>query len=321
MPVSTQLTGIGIVATGVLIFSFDAALIRLAGVSGPDAAFWRGTFIALTFACMLTGRHLAGRCAARLLPRCAKIRILHSFLSCIACVASRQTLREVFYRAGGTLLLFAGLLYGSSTFFFTLAISHTTAANALIILSTIPLLCVVLSRIFLKEPVDRRTAVAIVCVFAGVWFIVADSLQTGTLAGNLMAGITALSFSSFLVLLRRYPHISKTGAIMCGGAAGALYACFLGPQPFSLALENYCWLALLGVVVLPVSVWLLSIGTRYITAAEVGLLMTGESILGSFWVYLIFYEVPSVMTLTGGAIILATLIIHSLLGIYKTSQG
>jgi drug/metabolite transporter (DMT)-like permease len=53
------------------------------------------------------------------------------------------------------------------------------------------------------------------------------------------------------------------------------------------------------------------IGPRYIPAAEVGLLMLLESILGPFWVWLVFAEPPGLHTLLGGAIVLSTLALNT----------
>ena len=54
------------------------------------------------------------------------------------------------------------------------------------------------------------------------------------------------------------------------------------------------------------------VGPRYIPAAEVGLLLLMESILGPIWVWLVLAEQPSVNTLAGGAIVLSTLIINTI---------
>ena len=42
--------GIMIVVAGVLLISFDALLVRLAGVDGWNVSFWRGLFMALAMA-------------------------------------------------------------------------------------------------------------------------------------------------------------------------------------------------------------------------------------------------------------------------------
>ncbi|MCP4335062.1 MAG: EamA family transporter [Gammaproteobacteria bacterium] len=70
-------------------------------------------------------------------------------------------------------------------------------------------------------------------------------------------------------------------------------------------------LLILGLYVVPIGTALMFIGPRYIPAAEVGLLILLESILGPIWVWLVLAEQPGVNTLAGGAIILSTLAINT----------
>jgi hypothetical protein len=49
---------------------------------------------------------------------------------------------------------------------------------------------------------------------------------------------------------------------------------------------------------------------RYISGSDVALVMLLEDVLGPFWVYLRFGDVPSAWTFAGGALLLATLATH-----------
>ena len=60
------------------------------------------------------------------------------------------------------------------------------------------------------------------------------------------------------------------------------------------------------------------LGPRYIPAAEVGLLMLLESILGPLWVWLFLDEEPGHLTLIGGAIVISTLAINT---VWKMKSG
>ena len=59
---------------------------------------------------------------------------------------------------------------------------------------------------------------------------------------------------------------------------------------------------------------LLTIAPRMAPAAEVGLIMLVETVLGPLWVWLGIGEEPSVQTLVGGAVVLLTLTGHTILG-------
>ncbi len=94
------------------------------------------------------------------------------------------------------------------------------------------------------------------------------------------------------------------------------------PSADPLALEplDPLWLILLGCVVLPLSFLFITAGAKKIPAAEAGLIMLNEAIFGSLLVWLVVDEVPSSTTLICGSIVIATLAIHSYLGLRNSRR-
>ncbi len=80
------------------------------------------------------------------------------------------------------------------------------------------------------------------------------------------------------------------------------------------------YLFIMGFVLLPIANTLMFIGPRYISAPEVSLMMLLESVLGPFWVWLVFKENLSNSTLIGGIIVLVVLMLYSLVSIKKSKQ-
>ena len=58
---------------------------------------------------------------------------------------------------------------------------------------------------------------------------------------------------------------------------------------------------------------LVTIAPRFIPAEEVNLFFLLETIIGPFWVWMVIKEQPSIETLQGGVVIIATIAIHSFL--------
>jgi drug/metabolite transporter (DMT)-like permease len=67
----------------------------------------------------------------------------------------------------------------------------------------------------------------------------------------------------------------------------------------------------MGLYMVPVGTALMFLGPRYIPAAEVGLMLLLESILGPIWVWLVLSEHPGTQSFIGGGIILSTLVINA----------
>jgi drug/metabolite transporter (DMT)-like permease len=81
---------------------------------------------------------------------------------------------------------------------------------------------------------------------------------------------------------------------------------FTGPQlGYTLAM---------GLIVVPISFALITVGPRYLPAPEVGLLMLLETVLGPIWVWLAIGEYPGDLALVGGALVVATLAGHTVAG-------
>ena len=71
-------------------------------------------------------------------------------------------------------------------------------------------------------------------------------------------------------------------------------------------------LAALGIGQIGLGLVLLRVGARLIPAAQVALITLLEVVLGPLWVWLAFDERPSTLTLVGGAIVIAAIVIQTL---------
>jgi drug/metabolite transporter (DMT)-like permease len=72
------------------------------------------------------------------------------------------------------------------------------------------------------------------------------------------------------------------------------------------------WIVFNGAVIMPISFFCLAAGPRYISGPEVSMFYLLETVFAPVWVWMIFAEVPSRKSLIGGAILIVTLVAHSL---------
>lgn len=279
---SQQARGILITVGGVLVLSPDSLLIRLIDTGAWTLLFWRGLLLCVGLNLWIGLR--PGRRA------------------------------QAAFRSVGRRGLLASLLLAAGTICFVLAIVHTTVANTLIILGAGPLFAAIISRIFLAEPVARRTWFAILAAICGIGVTVSPNLARPSLFGDLCAAGTACFSGGYLAVLRSAPAQDMTPAIALGGLLAAA-AVLPWAAPFTLSARDILYLALLGLLVLPLSFSLIALGPRYLPAPEVSLLMLLEMVLGPLWVWLVFGEQPGAPTFLGGAIVLTTLTVHALLAL------
>lgn len=225
-------------------------------------------------------------------------------------LSSPNKVRQAYKTVRGPGLLMVSA-YSLGTISFIFAITHTSVANTLIILSTTPLFAALISRVLLHEKIQARTMVAICLVIIGIAVIASGSVQQQE---GLLGDIAALFGSFFLAcgfsFVRRFPGISSFSAISCSGLLTALLVLPLA-SPFSVSQADMGYLLIMGLYMLPIGTALMFLGPRYIPAAEVGLLLLLESILGPVWVWMALGEAPGNSTLAGGAIVLSTLAINT----------
>ncbi|MCC4262892.1 DMT family transporter [Oceanimonas baumannii] len=208
------------------------------------------------------------------------------------------------------LLLGSALCYAATTITFVLAVRLTSVANTLIILAAAPLVGALLSRLVLKEQITLRTWMALALCLAGLMLVMSGSRE-GNLAGDLAALLCAICLGSKLVCDRAARPANMAPALVPAGLIIALVGLTQAPE-LTVPATDAIWLGLLGLGVVPLAYALISQGPRYLPAAEVGLLLLLEMLLGPLWVWLILNEPPGREAVLGGLVVLTALLLPRL---------
>ena len=209
-----------------------------------------------------------------------------------------------------------GLIYISTfsitNITFVVSIQNTNVANTLVMIATAPMLSAILGAIFLKEPPDRKTSISIIITFFAIIFIFFDSIKLGNFYGDILGFITAVGLAVGAVTIRSAKTKNLVPAAVVGKLFVATFALFFIE---SFVLENKDLIIVPSMCILCVAIpfVLVTIAPRFIPAAEVNLFFLLETIIGPIWVWLIIKEQPSIETLQGGIVIIATIAIHSFL--------
>lgn len=227
-------------------------------------------------------------------------------------------------RAGGWPGLASGLCWAIMYSAFMLALTLTTTANTLVVLSLGPLVAALLARVFLRARIEVRTWATIIVASSGIgWMFAHDAAGlSGThLAGMLIAFAVPLASAINLVILQRTrARVDLVPSVMIGGAISALAMLPLA-VPFSAAVGDVTWLAVLGVFQLGFPCILLVLAARYLAAHEIALLALLEVVFGTLWAWLGAGEQPSTATLAGGVVVLAALAVNEVATMRRLATG
>ncbi len=275
-----HLKGLAITMLGVLLVVPDSLFVRLIEAEPMVTAFWRG---------------------------------LTAGLFVLAVLLAFQGLRGFRAVLGtGRPGLIYTVLIGTTAPAFVLAVTNTSVANVVFIFASMPVFAAVFSRLFLGEPIRLRMVVTMAAVILGLAIIAYGSgeSQLASWKGDIWALYVSAAFAAALTAVRSVRATSMIPAIPCAYIGAALVV-----APFVAPFEAFetQWLLFLGHgAFIGAASCLLAIGPRYISSAEVSLLILLESVLAPALVWVVVGEDPGGWALAGGAVVVGALLISNL---------
>jgi len=205
------------------------------------------------------------------------------------------------------------ILFSNITFIF--AVANTNVANALIMISLIPLSAALFSAIFLNERPILITWLSMTVCLITIIFIFYESYEMGNFIGDFFGLLCAMSMGASLTIMRRYNQINFVPSYIFAKFLTAVVAL---PFATTLVIGGYDLLfSLLMIITVGVSFLFITIAPKYVTSPEVGIFFLLETVLGPLWVWFFISEEPTRNTLIGGSIIVLIIFIHSLIMIKK----
>ena len=92
-------------------------------------------------------------------------------------------------------------------------------------------------------------------------------------------------------------------------------------EPFNLLISDWIYIFILGVVFAPIATCLIATGPRFITSAEVSLLILLEAVLAPILAWFILYEHPGKKTILGGVIVISVLIVSNFIALRHSQNN
>jgi drug/metabolite transporter (DMT)-like permease len=223
--------------------------------------------------------------------------------------------------------------YFGATCLFVVANALTTAANAIFLQSTAPLWLALLSPLLLREPPSRRDLVTLVAIGVGMTLCclaptAAVATAPNPTLGNLMALGSGVSFAALLLGMRRLGQQAPgeaCAAIAWGNAATFPTAFALlpvvGQTPIAGSAGDWLTILVLGVFQVGAAYALLVRAMPRVPAVRASLLLMVEPALNPLLAYAVHGETPHGLVVLGGALILGTTLLSSLLGTLPRRRG
>ncbi len=244
------------------------------------------------------------------------------FISIISIYLSVSYKSKVFAKIydSGVPGLFAGLVLGIGFFSYVFAMYNTTVANANFIIQTQTLFLAIFGYFILKEKVSKLTICSILLAICGVIIMVGSSLSPGQLSGNLMAFLMPISFAVLIITVRKYPNVDMVPLQLIAGII-AMCIGYVVAGKINISTHDIFIGFLAGFFQLGFGFILITIGAKSTPSAVVGIIMLTEAILGPIWAWIFINEIPSLIVLIGGSIVLFAVLIQFLNSIKNKNEA
>jgi len=270
----TPLTGIG-----VLILSPDAAMIRYIDLAPLEMTFWRGA---------------------------AMIAVLTAMVFIAFGRGALAQFAGVFTLTGGLIAILLSL----TIIGFVLRAERGDPGFTVVAVAATPLSAAIWCWFIYREPADRPTLIAMIiggfAVCLGAYEIL--DTQRGDMVGFLGAFWIPIGMGLGFTLTRYLPPGQSPWAIYAlAGVFTCVITTVIEGAPVWPASEIPVFLTSV-LIVSAASFVLISVGPRYISAAQTSLMLLLETALSPIWVYWLLQEAPGPLTLVGGLILILTLI-------------
>jgi len=227
--------------------------------------------------------------------------------------------RAVFSRIrhAGFALWLSGVCWGVMFTAFMVALTLTTVANVLVTMAIGPFITALLARIFIGHQIPVRTWLAIALAGAGIaWMYGGQFDLTSQIAGTLVALLVPFAAASNWTVVQysrtHGQNVDLVPAVLVGAVISTLVTLPLS-FPFSATPHDIGLLAMLGLFQLAIPCVLSVMCAGILKAPEVSLLGLLEVIFGILLAWLGAGEKPGTHVLTGGALVIAALVMNELI--------
>lgn len=211
-----------------------------------------------------------------------------------------------------------GLLIAAQISFFTLAMTLTTIANAVIFWSIAPFFVFIFSWLFLGEKAKKQHILIFLLGFSGLF--IAEPFGGGNALGNGIALFDGMIYAAMVTYMRYERRSESSNDIFWFMAVATVVLLpgllIFGPGPifatsanvlFGLDVPVLLWVACLGVLSTGVAYLFISIVLKRLNANVYSLVdIIISPIIAALLAFLVFSEIPSKGVMIGGALLLAS---------------
>jgi drug/metabolite transporter (DMT)-like permease len=236
------------------------------------------------------------------------IAALRGLIAAITIAAFRRSFSFKLNRS----TIIAALALTMTTVLFMVATKLTTAANAIVLQYTSPFFIILMNFFVHHHKPSRRDVIALIGIGFGITLFFINQLDSGNLLGDFFGLMSGLMFAG-VFFANKLEHASPFDATYMGNLFSVMLLpfVFFDSEMFVHGWLPWILILIMGVMQLGFGYIFFSLGIRLATATQSNIIATLEPILNPIWVLLVIGEVPTILSIIGGSIVLITVVLYN----------
>ncbi|MBS4538259.1 EamA family transporter [Clostridium sp. D2Q-11] len=205
------------------------------------------------------------------------------------------------------LLGVGGIFLSLNWLFFFKAIKVTTISSATLSYYTAPVLVTVMSIFILKEKIKIKEIFAVLLSFIGIIIMVSgpNMLSSEATSIGIGYGLTAAVFYGLVTITGKLlENVSSYSIVLIQTLVASLFFMPFINDFHVINIKNFILLLVVGLVHTSLALTLYFEGIKKIRVQSIGVLSYIDPLSAVLFAFIFFQEIPSIMTIVGGILIL-----------------
>ena len=213
----------------------------------------------------------------------------------------------------------AAVCYALTMIMYVLGNKMTTAANTILLEYTSPIYIIMFGPAILGEKNKISDYISVVVVICGMVLFFSEGLETGNMAGNIIAALSGVAFGFCTIFMRNQTPDRSINSFVLAHLMTFVSCCpfaFIYGMPSGMSCAG---LVLLGIFQIGIPSVLYSVGLKNVRALTATFISMIEPLMNPVWVMIFNGETPSWQCLVGGSLILGCIGVRAVLARQKAA--
>ncbi len=212
-------------------------------------------------------------------------------------------------------VILGGVFYALFVCCFTISTKYTVSAVAIVMQYTAPIYVALAAVLFLHEKIYKADLISMFFVFIGMALFFFDKFAGGNTFGNVVAVFNGITFAGLAVCFRLQKDAHPIRSVYLGSIIAAVIGLPALIHDGIPDATSCIYLFLFGSQA-ALTFILYSSASKYLSAIETVLLPVIDPILNPVWVFLFLGEKIGMISVFGGIVVLASVVLRAIYGIH-----